>query len=52
MLSARVPSSFLAESRKDSTEDEYHKDAEEEATQRVGPYDEAFKDDKNDENFN
>ena len=40
------------ESRKDISEDEYHKDVEDEATQRVGPCDEAFKDDKNNENLN
>ena len=36
--------------REDSSDGDYHEDAEGQATQRVGPCEEAFKDDKNDKN--
>ena len=36
--------------REDSSDGDYHEDAKGQATQRVGPCEEAFKDDKSNEN--
>ena len=46
----QVPSSCLADRREESSECDYHEDVEGGATQRVGPREESFKDDKSDEN--
>ena len=41
---------ILADRREDSSDGHYHEDVEGEATQRICPHKEAFKDDKSDEN--